>query len=83
MLSSMYDKHPIIYYIKNSLTYLQVRLSYEVESEQLYVTIIKANDLTLRQGIFKRNPYVKMYLLPGNCFTHYVLNHFAGYYGFQ
>jgi len=43
---------------------LQVRLSYEVESEQLYVTIIKANDLTLRQGIFKRNPYVKMYLLP-------------------
>jgi len=41
---------------------LQVRLSYE--GEQLFVTILRASDLSLRQGIFKRNPYVKMYLLP-------------------
>ncbi|GFR83192.1 regulating synaptic membrane exocytosis protein 2 [Elysia marginata] len=43
---------------------LQVKLWYDVQSYQLYITVINAIDLPLTDGGKFRDPYCKIYLLP-------------------
>lgn len=48
---------------------IQVKICYDPNSSQLSVTAMQAINLPMRERGLHRNPYVKMYLLPGKVLT--------------